>query len=472
MAFAGRCFRAPVLGKKAASLTIVSTAKSQLRIDLSGLAKGVAVERAQDPCRRAFESIRKRIDDGEVGFFDLVSSSEIASQSKELAASVLDGRDTLVVLGMGGSSLGAQALCSALAQSAPASGEVAVRFVDNSDPRTLTWLLESVNLETTAFNVVTKSGSTSETCAQLMVVSNALSDALGEAGARERLVVTTDPVRGPLRDLATRHGLATLEVPPNVGGRFSVFSAVGLFPAAAAGIDVDALVAGANSMRERVLQSGDLFVNPALMLAGLAERHFREHHRGVTVMWVYADALERIGAWFQQLWAESLGKIGAKGDGVGLTPLIARGATDQHSMLQLFAQGPNDKLHLFVSPEHRESCPLTTSFLAEGDGFDYLADRDLCELIEAQQLGTLTSLAALGRPVSELTLASVNETAVGELLMLLMAATAFAGPLFGVDPFDQPGVEQAKRLAFAAFGRDGYADEEIISQLKDPAYVF
>ena len=441
---------------------------SRIHIDFSRSVHDVDVSRLASACADAFAIIDERSRSREIGFFDIVESEQVCQTAKAVATRSMQGCNSLVILGMGGSSLGTQMLVAALQTHA----DVWVRFVDNSDPDTLNRVLHSVDASKTVFNVVTKSGSTSETCAQLLVVAKMLEDTLGVERAKQRLVVTTDPNRGPLRTLVEQHDLASLPIPPNIGGRFAVLSAVGLFPAAACGIDVDGLMAGARAMRKRVVGSGDLFANPALMFAALARCHYEQCRRDITIMWPYADRLERLGAWFQQLWAESLGKRNVEGESVGLTPLVARGASDQHSMLQLFADGPDDKWHVFVAPRARPALVLGNSFVGKGDGFDYLAGRDLGELIAAQQQGTMASLATRGRPVAELALDDIGPFAIGELLMLLMAATAFAGPLFGGNPFDQPGVEQAKQLAFAALGRDGYTDMALPPATKDLRYVF
>ncbi len=164
--------------------------------------------------------------------------------------------------------------------------------------------------------------------------------------------------------------------------------------------------------------------------------------------------------------------LGMGGSSLGPTPLLARGATDQHSMLQLFADRPDDKIHLFVAPSRRPTLKLSAeTVFGSGDGFDHLVGRDLGELIDAQLEGTTSSLASRGRPTARLTLDSVGASALGELLFF-QAATAFAGPMLSVDPFDQPGVEEAKVLAFAALGRDGFADRAIAPIPSEPHFVF
>jgi glucose-6-phosphate isomerase len=405
--------------------------------------------------------------DGTVGFLDLPDDAATGQAVMDFARELPNEIDTVVVLGIGGSSLGPQALYTALS---PAFDPVRSRapgmprrlfFPDNSDPATFRALLDTVDSERTLWNVVTKSGSTAETAAQLMVVADRV--------APERIVVTTDPERGALRRLAGEMGLASFAIPPSVGGRFSVLTPVGLLPAAAAGLDVMGLLEGARAMRDRVLEP-DLRANPALMLAALLHLHDTARKRPMVVVMPYADALYALGDWFRQLWGESLGK-----GGNGSTPLVSRGATDQHSQLQLFADGPDDKVYLFVAPSERgPDVSIPGGKLAGYPEYGYLAGHRMGELIDAELRGTVASLRSRGRPYASLELARVDAPSVGELLMLFQAATAFAGPLYGVNPYDQPGVEQAKRLAFAALGREGYDDEA--RQLADappadPRYV-
>jgi glucose-6-phosphate isomerase len=306
-------------------------------------------------------------------------------------------------------------------------------------------LLEVIDPARTVWNVVTKSGGTAETAAQLVVVEELLG-----ARADTHVVATTDPTKGALRKTAEARGWKTFAIPPNVGGRFSVLTPVGLLPAAVAGLDVMGLLDGARRMRDLVVEPRD---NPAALLASLLHWHDAEKRRPIVVLMSYVDALFDTADWFRQLWAESLGK-----DGRGPTPIAARGATDQHSQLQLYAEGPVDKAVLFLSARERgtEVRIPDTAFARSQPDYAYLAGRGMGELLDAELRGTMGSLAKRKRPHGLLQLERVDAAPLGELLMLLEAATAIAGPLYGVNPYDQPGVEEAKRLAFAALGREGY----------------
>ena len=443
-----------------------------------------AIESLGDAARRALEHTLARRARSEIGFLDLPDDRGTARACMDFAH-VLDPEiDTVVTLGIGGSSLGPHALYSALAQPfdqlAPRSAGMPRRlfFADNIDPVTFGGLIERLPLDRVLWNVVTKSGGTAETCAQYLVVADMLDKRLGPERAKRHFVFTTDPDVGALRAVSRERGTPLFAIPPNVGGRYSVLSSVGLLPAALAGLDVMGLLDGARRMRDRVIVP-DLATNPALLLATLLHHHHVVRGRPLTVMMAYVDGLYDTAEWFRQLWAESLGKEKST-DGrtvnVGPTPIAARGATDQHSQLQLFAEGPDDKVYLFVSTAQRaREIKIPAGALAASQPeFSYLSGHGMGELLDAELVGTTSSLIRRNRPVGRLTLARVSAEAVGELLMLLEATTAYAGALYGVDPFDQPGVEEAKRLAFAALGRPGYESlklEMSKSPGPDPRYV-
>jgi glucose-6-phosphate isomerase len=422
--------------------------------------------------RDAVAATLARRSSGEVGFFDLVDDAATPKACLDYAAALDPAIDTMVILGIGGSSLGPRALYSALARPfdalrarSPGMPRRLV-FADNADPATFRALVETLPPESTLWNVVTKSGGTAETAAQLLVLVDHLDRALGPDRARRHVVATTDPTKGALRTTATARGWPTFAIPSSVGGRFSVLSPVGLLPAAVAGLDVTGLVNGARAMRDRCV-SPDVLHNPALLLATLLHHHDVDRRRPMVVMMAYADGLYDTADWFRQLWAESLGK-----DGRGPTPIAARGATDQHSQLQLYAEGPDDKAYVFLSYDERgvELAIPDTPLARSLPDYAYLAGKGMGQLLDAELAGTMSSLRARGRPVSQLRLARPTAEAIGATMMLLEAATAFAGPLYGVNAFDQPGVEEAKRLAFAALGRPGY-DNVIETQPKSEPHV-
>lgn len=425
---------------------------------------------------------------GDIGFLDLPDDRATARACLDYARALPPEVDTMVVLGIGGSSLGPRALYSALARPLdplrPRAPGLPRRllFPDNVDPATMAALLEVCHPERTVWNVVTKSGGTAETAAQLLVVDEWLTRHLGAERAQRLIVATTDPHKGALRKTAEARGWQTFAVPPSVGGRFSVLTPVGLLPAAVAGLDVSGLLDGARAMRDRAFGPGavteaarDVRRNPALALAALLHWHHAVKARPIVVMMSYVDALYDTADWFRQLWAESLGKEKATDGRVvetGPTPVAARGATDQHSQLQLYAEGPRDKVVVFLGARERGvEVTIPAGALASSQpDYAYLAGRGMGELLDAELRGTMASLLGRRRAVGHLELGRVDAEGVGALLMLLELATAYAGPLYGVDPYDQPGVEEAKRLTFAALGRDGYADLAR-APVRDPRYV-
>jgi glucose-6-phosphate isomerase len=467
----------------------VAAATPRLTIDYTNLmAAGVAdcglsegdLDRWAAPAAAAVATTVERRRRGDIGFLDLPDDRHQVRAALDFAAALPPEVDTVVVLGIGGSSLGPHAVYSALGrpldQLRPRAPGMPRRllFADNADPATFEAILHLCPPEHTVWNVVTKSGSTAETAAQLLVLYDHLQSSIGAERTRARIAVTTDPQRGPLRRFADRLGLTSFPIPASVGGRFSVLSSVGLVPAACAGLDVVGLLAGARGMRDRVLDP-DLRANPALFLATALTAHHLERKRPMVVMMPYADALFDTADWFRQLWAESLGKavdIDGKPAHVGPTPIASRGATDQHSQLQLYAEGPEDKVFLFVSPAQRPvhlPIPRSEPATSEPEDFGYLAGRDMGALLDAELRGTVASLTRRGRPNATFHFDRMAAPALGEFLMLLMAATAFAGPLYRVNPFDQPGVEEAKQLAYAAFGRTGFSHlASILATARDP----
>lgn len=445
-----------------------------LTLDLTGLTAAVLgdqgpgddeIAELASAARVARETILARRAAGELGFWDLPDDRAAARACLDYARDLPPQIDTMVVLGIGGSSLGPRALYSALARPLDALRSRApgmprrLLFPDNADPVTMRAILEVCDPARTVWNVVTKSGGTAETAAQLLVVADHLERTLGPA-AKDHIVATTDPKAGALRATAVARGWRTFPVPSNVGGRFSVLSPVGLLPAAAAGLDVVGLLDGARAMRDRCL-GDDAASNPALLLASLLHHHHLVRGRPMVVLMAYVDALFDTADWFRQLWAESLGKEKST-DGrtveTGPTPIAARGATDQHSQLQLYVEGPRDKVVLMLTARQRETeVTIPAGALADSrPEYGYLGGRGMGTLLDAELRGTIGSLARRRRPVGTIELARVDAPSLGALIFLLEAATAYAGPLYGVDPFDQPGVEEAKRLAYAALGRSGY----------------
>ncbi|MBN1962578.1 MAG: glucose-6-phosphate isomerase [Deltaproteobacteria bacterium] len=395
----------------------------------------------------------------DIGFYDAPLRRDLVQGVLEEVRRLRAIADDLLVLGIGGSSLGGQALCAALGHTS--EREVRVHFLDNIDPDSVVMMLESLEPERTAAAVITKSGDTVETLAQLLVVRRWFRASLGQGEARSRMTYVTDPNKGTLRDLARSEGIRAFDIPPEVGGRYSVLTPVGLLPAAFLGIDIIEVLAGAADMAERV-GSINVEENPACLFAAGAMLAQKELGRNSLVMMPYADSLRVATAWFVQLWAESLGKrFDRYGKEVhsGQTPIPALGAIDQHAQLQLFIEGPTDKAICMVAVEKFRHELVIPDELAERDELNYLCGRDLGELFSAERRGTRAALLDAGVPVLDISIPMVDEQSFGGFLLLLEAASACAGLLIGVNPFDQPGVEAGKRMTMGLIGRAGYSED-------------
>jgi len=432
---------------------------------------GLSPERLQALVARfpaVLDEVRRRRAEGEYGFLDLGAQDDAVDSLVGFAEGVGQAYDHLLVLGIGGSSLGARALVGALRK--PAWNELSdeereffprITVLENVDPTSMAAALGRIDPRRVLVNVVSKSGGTAETLAQYLVVRGWLDDALGTDGAARHLVFTTDPERGPLRAMAAAEGIPTLDVPPGVGGRFSVLSPVGLLPAALVGIDVRGLIRGARRALERA-QGSDLLANPAALHAALHWAADTALGARIHVLMPYSDRLRDVAEWYRQLWAESLGKrVDRRGKEVftGPTPVGAIGATDQHSQVQLFMEGPHDKVVTFVrvqDPGLDVTIPNRPGVPGE---LAYLGGHTLGELLRAEQKATAAALARMGRMHCTLELPRLDAESMGELLMFFQIATGMAGAWYGINPFDQPGVELGKQLTFAAMGRPGYTAE-------------
>jgi glucose-6-phosphate isomerase len=408
---------------------------------------------------RAHAAVHART--GDLGFLTLATDTALLESSLAVAARVKGKFDDVLLLGIGGSALGPIALRTALCPPRwneltreQRGGHPRLHVLDNVDPATIGATLARLDLSRTLVLVVSKSGGTVETMAQYLIVREALALAVGEEAARSHLVLVTDPQVGALRRIAREEGITAVEIPANVGGRFSVLSPVGILPAALIGIDVRALLAGAAHVTEQA-QQAELAGNLPGAFAVLQWLADTCHGRRVQVLMPYADPLRDLALWFVQLWAESLGKLKADGSSVGPTPLPALGATDQHSQVQLFMEGPKDKTVTFIAVKGRENEGRIPARHADIPELGYLGGHTLGELIDIEQRATAGALAARGRLNATLYVDTVDAWHLGALMQLFALATAYAGELYGVNAFDQPGVELGKQFAYAMLGRAG-----------------
>ena len=370
--------------------------------------------------------------------------------------------DSYVVLGIGGSALGAIAVNTALlhlhhnelAKDKRKAPKIYVE--DNVDPERMAALFDVIDLKTAYFNVITKSGETSETLSQFLIIYDALIKAVGKEEAKKHIAVTTTIGKGTLYSLAIKEGFKIFGVGAGVGGRFSVLSPVGLVPFAVLGIDVKALLKGAAAASDSALEK-DVNKNPALAAAALMCESM-EKGCNINVMMPYADSLRYMSDFFCQLWAESLGKAvdnSGKTVHVGQTPAKSLGVTDQHSQVQLYTEGPFDKVVTFLAVENYRKKSVISD-LKDVDACDFLKGNTLNTLISAEYEATRYALMKAGRLNFTVILPEVNAETVGELLMYFMYQTAFAGAMLDIDTFNQPGVEEGKKATFAMLGRKGY----------------
>ena len=413
--------------------------------------------------------VRTRTAAGEYGFEALTGQEATVKAIDTFAQGVGQAYDHVLVLGIGGSALGTKAILNALKP--PAWNELddearefypRLTVLENVDPTSVGASLRRIDPRRVLVNVISKSGGTAETMAQYLVVRAWLEEALGEAAGRH-LVFTTDPARGALRELAGREGIATLDVPPDVGGRYSVLSPVGLLPAALVGVDIGQLLVGARRAVEAA-EGDDLLRNGAALYAGLLWAADVWLGARIHVLMPYSDRLREFAEWYRQLWAESLGKrLDRRGEVInaGPTPVGAVGATDQHSQVQLFMEGPYDKAVTFIdvaAPGEDITIPGGTGLPSD---LAYLPGHTLNELLRAELEATSSALARMGRMNMTLRLPDLAPATFGELIMFFQLATGYAGAWYNVNPFDQPGVELGKRLTFGAMGRPGFAGERI-----------
>ncbi len=406
---------------------------------------------------------------GEMDWRDLpYNQAEVVADINAYVDSVKDEFDSFVVLGIGGSALGPIAVQQAInhpyyneLSKEQRGGYPKLYVADNVDPEKLVSLFEVLDLEKTLFNVITKSGSTSETMSQFMIIKKMLEEKFGAEEAKKHMVCTTDAKNGNLRPISDEEGYKSFIIPAGVGGRFSELTPVGLLPAAMCGINIAELLAGAGYMDE-LCKTEDTFKNPAAMYAIL---HYLGMKKGknISVIMPYADKLKFIGDWYAQLWAESLGKK-FDNDGnvvnVGQTPVRALGATDQHSQVQLYAEGPKDKVIVFVGVDKYKTSLEIPKIYSEIPSLGFLGGETHNKLIKTEQMATEYALLKGGQTNMTITLPEMNEFTLGQILYFFEVATGFAGELLNINAFDQPGVEEGKNATYAMFGRPGYEDKK------------
>ncbi len=380
--------------------------------------------------------------DEAIGFTSLVETDEFIKQSRIVSEKLPEGIDTLLVLGIGGSALGTKMVRDCFYNSLTKK----LIVLDNVDPDTVYQVAKGINPEKTVINVISKSGSTVEPISLFKFFYNLFERELGRENTLKRIVITTDRTKGNLRKLADSLGLLSLEVPENVGGRFSVLTPVGIFPLEYCGLDTQRLLNGGLKQKN---EGKDMAITGAVL-----DYLFYNKGKNIKVLFIYSDRLFRFGEWYLQLFAESLGKrLDKNGNeiNVGATGVLAKGVTDQHSQVQLYKEGPDDKLFSFFKVNEKTDILIPDSF-NEYEGFSYLSGKTFSQLMDAECEGTMQALENAGRPVILYEIDEIDLEAMGELIYLFELQTAVCGYLYNINPFDQPGVEEGKIIAKKLLG--------------------
>jgi glucose-6-phosphate isomerase len=442
--------------------------------DMNELAARLAA--ASDAVQAARGSVEKMMLWTELPY----NQQEVVRDINETAAAIRERFENFVVLGIGGSALGPamvqQALRGLRHNELPGDKRPGPRIYieDNVDPERMVSLLNLVDLDKTCFNVISKSGNTSETMSQYLIISDLLKQRFGDKYG-EHLILTTDAKKGNLNKIGHADGLKMFVVPDGVGGRFSELCPVGLLAAAVAGIDIEELLAGAAAMDERC-RASDYRANPALFAAG-AMYAAMDKGLNIHVMMPYADSLKFMADWYAQLWAESLGKNELRGGEpcqIGQTPVKSLGVTDQHSQVQLYTEGPDDKVITFLRVGEFHSKITIPVGCEEFPDVSFLCGHTLNELMDAELRATEYALLKAAKPSWMITLPEVNAYTLGQLMYFFEMQTAYAGELYNIDAFNQPGVEEGKNAAYALLGRHGYENKAVELNARpdpDPRYV-
>jgi glucose-6-phosphate isomerase len=439
--------------------------ETNLLAEIVGESDGLTRSEIKQNSGKALEALRgfkKASETGLYGFPHLPFQSAVIKDIQKYAADVRGSFESVCLVGIGGSALGAWALDCGLrgphpVQKAFSKTNPRLVILDNVDPSFIEAALESMNPKKTMVVVVAKSGSTAETVATFLIVRDWIARACGRK-ASQRIVAVTSTGSGDLYDLAVKEGYRTFDIPRNVGGRFSVLSPVGLVPAALAGLDIRKVCKGAAEMTRQSWQP-DVKKNLALRAALYHYLVWTLKSKSIQVAFPYSNRLGGTAFWFRQLWAESLGKANSRAGNkvnVGQTPVAAMGATDQHSQVQLYIEGPNDKVFSFWAVNKFPDSAKIPKKRLGFEAFDYLAGKTLADLIDVERRSTAAALAEAGRPNSTFTLDRVDEEHLGAFLQMMEFETAFMGEMLDINAFDQEGVELGKKFTYGLMGREKF----------------
>ena len=381
---------------------------------------------------------------------------------KEYAVKIQENFDNFVVVGMGGSSLGNELLHYAINgifyNENHARKYPKLYFFDNVDPESIKDAIDLLDMKKTVFNIITKSGTTSETMLNMLAIGASLKKE--GLSLKDHLIFTTDPEKGFLREMSKETEIKTFPIHPLLGGRFSVLSHVGLVSAAVTGVDIEALIEGA--LKElKDIKAKDVLRSQALLLP-LFQYNLNKSGVNINVIFSYSDSLYYIGEWYKQLMAESLGKrYSREGKDIftGITPLFLKGTTDQHSVLQLLIEGPFDKFIIFMAPKkYRKEIKVSEEIIRD-ERINYLQGREYSSLIKSEYLATKAALKKNGRPNVSIEFDKIDEFNIGRAIYMLEYGIIALGEMLNINPIDQPGVELGKKYTYGIMGRKGFEKE-------------
>jgi glucose-6-phosphate isomerase len=444
---------------------IIQFDEKNLLAEVAGKANGISraeAERSYPRALKALKAVQKQSEQGVFGFPHLPFRTQVVKSIAQYAGEVRGSYDTVCVIGIGGSALGAWALDCGIRGPHPVQGAFTAEhprlvILDNVDPSFTDAALRSMDPHKTLVLVIAKSGGTAETVSSFLIVRDWLEQAMG-AETKSRVAAVTTDGKGDLFELARAEGYRIFGIPEDVGGRFSVLTPVGLVPAALIGIDIRKLLRGAAAMTHLSWQP-DLNENIALRAALYHWLVWTRKNKPIQVAFPYSNHLSGTAFWFRQLWAESLGKaINRKGEKVntGQTPIAALGTTDQHSQVQLYIEGPNDKVFTFWAVKKFDSQGKIPSRKFNLPAFDALAGQSLAKLIDVERRATAAAMTEYGRPNCTVTLDRVDEEHLGAFMQMMEFQTAFVGELLDINAFNQEGVELGKKFTNGLMGRKGF----------------
>ncbi|MDP1784665.1 MAG: glucose-6-phosphate isomerase [Sulfuricurvum sp.] len=392
---------------------------------------------------KAYELVKYEHESHFAGYYDLPTTSLALCEEVKIFAKSVEEYETIAIVGIGGSSLGIKAIDRLLRPKTLHAKKII--YFENSDPITISKEIANIHIEKTLFIIISKSGGTVETISIFKRLISTFEITLEDS--KQILIVSDEG--SSLSKFADHYGLKRFVVPSNVGGRFSILSAVGVVPLTLAGFDVVKVLGGAKSFLENFWQrKEEHLLQKATYYVSHAERY------PINVLFSYSDMFEEFGKWVVQLWGESLGKRNRRGERVGLTPISLIGSVDQHSFLQLIIEGPLNKTVTFMNIEHSEDelmiPEITLPFLEKSD---FVNGESFNALINAQCRATMQSVLESGVSVDEITWERIDEASVGEMILYYELLTSLAGSLLEINTYDQPGVEHGKQILEGYFSK-------------------